>query len=53
MTFSFNNSLSNSGSSRSDVRSINKDNGIVMVGQNLAMMKIEFQDWKNIFKDEI
>ncbi len=51
MRLSFN--QSGNGSGRSDVRSISKENGIVMVGQNLAMMKIGFEEWKGIFHKEI
>jgi hypothetical protein len=45
-----NHSLSTSTTSRSDVRSINKDNGIVLVGQNLAMMRVDFEEWRGWFR---
>ena len=41
------------GAMRSDVRSISKDTGIVLIGQNLCMLKLTFQQWKDLFTNDI
>jgi hypothetical protein len=33
------------------VRSITRDNGIVLVGENLAMLRLKFEDWKELFRE--